>query len=115
MWTKEAVKELLTTNRWAVIKGVLAIYSRQTRDEQLQQATKYHNEVGFNGADSTILSSFAEQIQRWMDYPDQRKYDFPLSIKQFAVAQKKIVKYAGQLAEIANAKAAETPKELVEV
>ena len=91
-WTKDTIKEMLERNPKAVTKGVLAIYRNQTRDEQSTQSTNHNNGIGFTGADAGILSSFAEQLLNGRN----------LSTKQFAIAQKKIMKYAGQLARIAN-------------
>ena len=91
-WTKEEIKSLLERNTKAVSNGVLAIYRNQTRDEQCTQSTNHNNGIGFTGADAGILSSFAEQLLKGRN----------LSQKQFVIAQKKITKYAGQLARIAN-------------
>ena len=91
-YSKESIKELLHRNQKAVIRGILAIYDRQTRDEQLIHTTIDHNGVGFSGCDAEILSSFAKQIQEGRE----------LSTKQFTLAKKRILKYAGQLAKIAN-------------
>lgn len=94
-WTKQTIKaKLETDNRW-VIRGLLAIYSRQTESEKCNGQTKEDNGIGFNGVDSTILSSF---VQQWND----RNF---LSPKQWVIVRKKIMKYAGQLAKIANGEA----------
>ena len=91
-WTKEEIKDLLGRNAKAVTNGVLAIYRNQTRDEQCTQSTNHNNGIGFSGADAGILSSFAEQLLRGQN----------LSEKQMVIARKKIMKYAGQLARMAN-------------
>jgi hypothetical protein len=97
-WTKEEITENLKTNDTWVFRGVVAIYERQTADEQASEETKHHNGVGFNGVDGRIMSSFAKQIINWN--PD--KFRSPLSPKQTQLARKKIMKYSGQLAKIAN-------------
>lgn len=90
--TKEYIKkQLLTDTRW-LMRGVVAIFEKQTYDEQQTESTKEHNGVGFNGVDAEILSSFAKQI----------KAGRTLSVKQTAIAQKKMPKYAGQLLSIAK-------------
>lgn len=95
-----------------LVRAILAIYKCQTNDEQSSQFTKYHNGIGFNGLDSNILSSFAEQIKRWFKTaPSERKFDAPLSPKQMGIARKKMAKYAGQLASIARERSAQ--RELV--
>ena len=89
---KELVKTMLLINNEWLIRGLMAIYARQTPDEQTAEDTKYHNECGFNSADSMILTSFAKQwkSRNW------------LSDAQMAILKKKMPKYAGQLAKIAK-------------
>lgn len=103
VWTKEQIKAELQTNDVWVVRGVIAIYNKQTDEEQSVDETLENNGVGFSGCDANILSSFARQIQRWVDTPvNQRQYQHPLSPAQFAIARNKIKKYSGQLAKIAN-------------
>lgn len=91
-WTKEEIKfKLETENPW-LLRGLLAIYDRQTADEKQSELTKHENGVGFGGADANILSSFARQY---------RSRGF-LTGTQMILARKKMQKYAGQLAKIAN-------------
>jgi hypothetical protein len=92
MYTKEAIRTLLETNDRAVARGVVAIYRYQTEAEQATQTTRDANGVGFNGVDAEILSSFALWINGGR----------PLTPKMLALARKKMMKYAGQLARIAN-------------
>ncbi len=98
VWTKDEVSTNLKKDDVWVIRGIVAIFNYQTADEQASEETKEDNGVGFNSADANILSSFAKQIQKWN--PD--KLRTPLSPKQFIIARKKMVKYSGQLARIAN-------------
>lgn len=91
-WRKETIQELLDTNDKAVLRAVLAIYDRQTDDEQLSEQTRELNNIGFSGVDGEIMSSFAKQIQ---------KRGF-LSAKQMLIARKKMKRYWRQLAEIAS-------------
>ncbi len=94
VWTTEEIRSKLQEgNRTWVEHAVKAIYTiNQTSDEKAIQDTKHRNGIGFNGSDAFILSSFAEQIIKGRH----------LSVKQFAIAHKKIVKYAKQLTTIAN-------------
>ena len=102
----EMIREKLATdNRW-LVRGIVAIYERQTFDEQQSLQTSHDNGVGFNGVDANIMSSFAQQIQRWEKMDPTRRYPNPLSDKQLAIARKKMGKYAKQLAAIAEAKTA---------
>lgn len=102
MYTKEMIKDkLLADPKW-LGRAILAIYAKQTEAEQASEATFKHNNVGFNGGDAPLMSSFAKQIQKKMSYgvPTERA----LSEKQIFIARKRMVKYAGQLAKIANKK-----------
>jgi len=73
-------------------RGILAIFNRQTADEQCADQTKWHNGVGFGAVDAEILSSFAKQIENGRT----------LSRRQTEVARKCMRKYAMQLARIAR-------------
>lgn len=98
VWTVEEIKDNLKTKDVWVTKGVVAIFDRQTADEQASEETKHHNGIGFNGVDGRIMSSFAKQINNFRP----GKFNTPLSKKQMEIARKKIMKYAGQLTKIAN-------------
>ncbi len=89
--TKLVKDKLLTDDAW-LVRGLVAIYNRQTADEQRAEETKLHNRVGFNGSDANILTSFAKQWQ-------SRQW---LSDKQMGLARRKMVKYAGQLVKVAK-------------
>lgn len=91
-WTKEIIREKLNTSDQWVIRGTLAIYAKQTAEEQNSDATLENNGVGFNGVDAELMSSYAIQYNR---------KGF-LTPNQIAWARKKILKYSGQLAKIAN-------------
>jgi hypothetical protein len=97
-WTVEMMRQVLASNDIMVERSILELYKRQTHDEQNDQMTKHHNARGFNGLDAKFLSSLAQWILR----PTERKEGMRLSIKQREVARKKLMKYAGQLVEIAN-------------
>jgi hypothetical protein len=97
LWTKTDIVALLNSEdtklrEAAQKRALLAIYHRQTQDEKRMAATVEHNKVGFNGVDAEIMTSFSLQLI-------QRAW---LSPKQMALVSKKIQKYAGQLADIAN-------------
>lgn len=88
------IKEKLATDMDWLKRGVLAVYALQTAQEQSAQGTVEQNGVGFSGADGEFLSSIAEQLKKGR----------PLSAKQLPWVRKKMVKYAGQLAELARAR-----------
>lgn len=97
IWKKEEIKEkLLSGDRNWIERGVIAIFNKQTEDEKIVEATNRKNGIGFTGADAHIMSSFA----KWL----LKNENNHLTVKQFAIAKKKIVKYAGQLTKIANGK-----------
>jgi hypothetical protein len=100
---RERIKTLLLTNNVALEEAILRIYGRQTAGEQSSQTTVEHNGMGFSAFDATILSSFAEQIQR-------NRYGKPkgerLTEKQRVIGRRKMVRYTGQLAIVAAEKEA---------
>ena len=87
-----AIRERVSVDRAWAVRGLLAIYAHQTREEQNIGATTMHNGVGFNGVDGTILSSFAEQVQKGR----------VLSDKQMRLLYAKMPKYSKQLDGIAQ-------------
>lgn len=90
----EVLREKLGSDyKWAV-RGLVRIYEAQTADEQSAGTTKYHNGVGFTGADSFILSSFAKQVNQGRT----------LKGKQLPILFKKMPRYARQLDVVAQAK-----------
>jgi hypothetical protein len=92
-WTKEEIKEnLLKSDEW-VVKALVRLHGLQTADERATRTASQTNGVGFNKFDADFMSSLAESYQQW-----ER-----LTPRQMHFARKKIVKYAGQLAKLANA------------
>ncbi len=96
--TKASIKALLRRSDAAVKRALVVLYDRQTQDEKRDDRTKYHNNRGFNHGDAKKLSEFA----RYVRSPNHDL--FPSSI---AEARRRLMKYAGQLAVIANEKAKE--------
>lgn len=96
-WKKDEIKEKLMMGdvRW-IERAVIAIFNKQTENEKEVESTNMRNNVGFTGADAKILTSFAKQLLK-----NKNRH---LSDKQLAIAKRRIVKYAGQLAKIANGK-----------
>lgn len=84
--------QLATNPKWA-IRALTVVYQGQTSQEQSCERTVELNGVGFTAFDAEILTSFAQQVERW----DASRYPSPLSPKQMALLHKRIVKYAGQL------------------
>lgn len=78
--TREILQNLVTrgdeVSMHAIGRALVHLLNRQTRDESDQNTTKYHNDVGFTGADAHAGSITAKyylkhgkledwQIQRW--------------------------------------------------
>jgi hypothetical protein len=99
------IKHNMLHNQQWLCRGILAIFARQTDDEQNVEHTRYHNSRGFNGTDAKILSSFAKQIERW-NAETVHRYPTPLSDRQLAIAARKMGKYAVQLVRVVREKAA---------
>jgi hypothetical protein len=92
VWKKEEIVALLETNNGFLCRSVVKIWNRQTTDEKICKGTSHENGRGFNGTDANILSSYAE-------FFTTRGY---LTEKQLVLARKKMMKYAKQLAIVAN-------------
>lgn len=91
-WNKDNLWTILSTNDEQLKKALLKLYDYQTRTEKAVRDTKYFNKVGFNGTDGKFMSSLATFLNK-------RGY---LSPKQMFCLRKRMKKYAGQLAKIAN-------------
>lgn len=89
--TKESIQELLATNDKAVCRAVVAIYKRQTASEQRAKDTQVENGIGFNAADARYLSAVAEEIIAWEYLTPKNLFD----------SRQRIMKYSGQLLQIA--------------
>lgn len=105
---KEAIQKALDTNDAAVVKALRLLFEKQTADEQASHETRWRNGCGFSGVDAEILTSFARQVERWdVTAPSARRFAFPLSPKQLALARRKLRKYWRQLLPYARERAAE--------
>lgn len=89
------IREMVGSHDGWALRALAVIYARQTADEQASGDTRYHNTVGFTGADAEILSSFAQQVEAGRT----------LSEKQMTLLRKKMPKYARQLMAEADSKA----------
>lgn len=108
-WTRPAMLDLLERSDVAVERSLLVLYARQTQDERNAQQTVEHNGMGFGAFDAELLSSFAEQISR---NRYGRQEGQKLTQRQMEIARKKVVRYVGQLVEVANQRlGVETPRE----
>lgn len=88
------------SDKW-LVRGLLAIYARQTADERMAGSTHHDNGRGFTGSDARILASLAKQVEMWqLTPPSGRQYASPLSPKQLAIVRVRMAKYARQLARV---------------
>jgi hypothetical protein len=62
-WTRDEIDELLRRNDKAVERAMVALYSRQTRDEQQTSHTRHDNGIGFSAAHASKGSYYA----RWVE------------------------------------------------
>ena len=95
-YTKEQVQELLQTDMRWLTRGIVAIYERQTYDEQRSESTKHFNKRGFRGSDAKFLTSLAKWIIAGRSLTEKQTY----------VARKRMDKYAGQICTCIKEKAA---------
>lgn len=86
---KNFVKNKLSTNPKWVERAIIKLFERQTSDEQTSEETNHHNNVGFNGIDAKILSSFA----KWLN----RSANNHLSFKQLQCSYRILPKYWKQV------------------
>lgn len=94
MTAKEIREKILNgPEQWA-LRAIVAIYQKQTADEQSAEMTKHHNGVGFCARDGEFGTSIAKQV-----LAGRR-----LSDKQLAITRKIAARYAGQLEKIACGK-----------
>jgi hypothetical protein len=62
MWTKESIIQLLDRSDKAVERAIVAIYNRQTEDEQNSSSTTHRNGRGFNGFHARSGTYYAKWI-----------------------------------------------------
>lgn len=93
VWTPDAIAALLDRNDVAVERAVVAIFNRQTSDEQESESTKHDNGVGFNAFHAGLGSYYARWIQSGRH----------LTGNHLDKARRMMRRYVRQLAEIASA------------
>jgi len=93
VWTQEEIKNLVQTNDRVLYGALRKLYACQTADEIAEGTATHRNGAGFNGVDAGILTSFCEFLN----------CTGFLTVKQKAIARKKMVKYTRQLTIMANA------------
>lgn len=90
------IKTNLESNpRW-IERAIVVLYERQTADEKMVQETGHNNGVGFNKPDARRMSFIAEFLKKGGHLTTEKALKYGLRLQ----------KYAGQLARIAEEKAA---------
>lgn len=100
---KQSIIDLLRTNDKAVARALVVLNERQTQDEQYAKNTRYLNGRGFRPCHARMGTSMATFFLR-------NNFLSPKQIAYWRAAQRdgkmRIEIYAGQLLEVAQAKAA---------
>lgn len=85
-YTKEDIKEKLSTDEKWIIEALKLLYSYQTREERQEDSTNEQNGKGFNYEDAPILSSYAGWVLTGRSLPpiklDEAKKRLPKYWKQ---------------------------------
>lgn len=105
-WTEDEIRNNLQNyDKW-VVRGIIAIYNLQTRSEQRTGSTHRLNNVGFNSADADFLSDLAKSARRSIEKYG-RSTKNALTDAQLEAGRDAILKYSGQLADVANGEISE--------
>jgi len=92
IWTRTEIEALIMAKPHAVERAMVAIWERQTADEQASQTTNHHNGRGFCGWAARSGTYYAEWIM------SGRR----LTGKHLVKARKIALHHAGQLTDFAN-------------
>ena len=91
-WTRTEIETLINTNDRAVERAMVAIWERQTADEQETQGTRHHNGRGFAAWSARSGTYYANWVRSGRH----------LTGKHLAKARKIALHHAGQLTDFAN-------------
>ena len=91
-WTRTEIEALINGNDRAVERAMVAIWERQTADEQETQDTRHHNGRGFAAWSARSGTYFAEWVR------SGRR----LTGKHLVKARKIALYHSGQLTDFAN-------------
>lgn len=97
-WSDAEIRHKLATNDKWLVRGIVAIYQKQTASERRAKSTHKRNGVGFNSVDAGFLSDLAQSAIDWKE----QHGELSLTDAQIRAAREQMLKYAGQLADIAN-------------
>lgn len=99
MYTKDQIVEMLATRDVAIGRALVALYKRQTADEQSAHSTKNNNGRGFRPCDAFVGSSMAEFYQKNGFITSKQAAYWRKPMKN---GQMKIAIYANQLLVVAG-------------
>jgi len=91
-WTRTEIEAMINGNDLAVERAMVAIWERQTADEQDTQDTRHHNGRGFAAWSARSGTYFAEWVRSGRH----------LTGKHLVKARKIALYHAGQLTDFAN-------------
>jgi hypothetical protein len=91
-WTRTEIEEMINAYDGAVERAMVAIWERQTADEQETQGTRHHNGRGFAAWSARSGTYFAEWVRSGRH----------LTGKHLVKARKIALHHAGQLTDFAN-------------
>jgi len=91
-WTRTEIEAMINDNDRAVERAMVAIWERQTADEQETQGTRHHNGRGFAAWSARSGTYYAEWVR------SGRR----LTGKHLVKARKIALHHAGQLTDFAN-------------
>lgn len=97
-WTAAQIIALLDRDNLAVERAVVAIFNRQTDDEQASDTTRHRNGRGFNAFDAGRGGYYARWILSGRS----------LSGTHLDRARRMVKRYVGQLQEIAQGRVTES-------
>ena len=92
VWTNEEIKSLILRNDIFVKKSLIQLYHRQTVEEIWSRQTKHSNGAGFSKFDASFGMEKAEKIINGQELTD----------RELHFCRQMLIKYANQLAKIAN-------------
>lgn len=93
-WTRAQIENLLNERNEAVERGIVALFQRQTEDEQVSETTNHNNNRGFCGWAARNGTYYAKWVLS----------NRHLTGKHLDKARKIALHHAGQLTDIANGK-----------
>jgi len=92
IWTREEIETMIQNQDAAVERAMVAIWERQTADEQETQGTRHHNGRGFAAWSARSGTYYANWVRSGRH----------LTGKHLAKARKIALHHAGQLTDFAN-------------